>query len=265
VYTEKKALEERMEHINSKTVVITGGTRGIGKAIALTLARQQRYNLILNYKTDEVAAQETLQECSSIHPQVRIIQADVSQRSEVEALMQEAYSTFHSLDVLINNAGINIDKPLQEMTDNDWDRVVDTNMKGIFLCSQIASSYMLRQEQESIILNIGASTGIRGRKNGLNYCASKAGVLVMTKCLALELSPKIHVNCVIPGSIWTEETEKRHAYHDPQRLHAKEEQIPLKHVGTPEEVADVVAFLLSHEARYINGQKILVDGGEFMW
>ncbi|MBA2678451.1 MAG: 3-oxoacyl-ACP reductase FabG [Ktedonobacteraceae bacterium] len=254
-----------MEHTKSKTVIITGGTRGIGKAIALTLARQNRYNLILNYRTDDAAAQEALQECKSIHPNVHIVQADVSQRSDVEALMQEAYTTFHSIDVLINNAGINSDKPLQEMTDNDWNSVVDTNMKGVFLCSQIASLYMLQQEQEGIILTIGASTGIRGRKNGLNYCASKAGVLVMTKCLALELSPKIRVNCVIPGSIWTEETEKRHSYRDPQRLHAKEEQIPLKRIGTPEEVADVVAFLLIHEARYLNGQKILVDGGEFMW
>jgi 3-oxoacyl-[acyl-carrier protein] reductase len=254
-----------MEQTTSQTVIITGGTRGIGKAIALTLARQQQYNLILNYRSDEAAAQETLQECKSIYPHVQIVQADVSRRSDVEILMQKAYSTFHSIDGLINNAGINLDKPLQEMTDDDWDRVVDTNMKSVFLCSQLASAYMLRQEQGGIILNIGASTGIRGRKNGLNYCASKAGVIVMTKCLALELSPKIRVNCVIPGSIWTEETERRHAYHDPQRLHAKEEQIPLKRIGTPEEVADVVAFLLAHGARYINGQKILVDGGEFMW
>jgi 3-oxoacyl-[acyl-carrier protein] reductase len=254
-----------MEQTASKTVIITGGTRGIGKAIALTLAGQHRYNLVLNYRANKAAAQETLRECRHIHPQVQIVQADVSQRLAVEALMQEVFSTFHSIDILINNAGINIDKPLSEMTDDDWDRVIDTNMKSVFLCSQVASSYMLRQGQEGIILNIGASTGIRGRKNGLNYCASKAGVLVMTKCLALELAPKIRVNCVIPGSIWTEETEKRHAYYDPQRLHAKEEQIPLKRIGTPEEVANVVAFLLAHEARYINGQKILVDGGEFMW
>ncbi len=253
-----------MEHTNNKTVVITGGTRGIGKAIALTLARQHRYNLILNYRADEASARQTLLECRSIHPNVHIVQADVSRRSDVEVLMQEAYSTFHSIDALINNAGINVDKPFQEMTDSDWDQVVNTNMKSVFLCSQIASSYMLQQEQEGIILNIGASTGIRGRKNGLNYCASKAGVLVMTKCLALELSPKVRVNCVIPGSVWTEETEKRHSYHDPQRLHAKEEQIPLKRIGTPEEVADVVAFLLAYEARYINGQQIIVDGGQFM-
>jgi 3-oxoacyl-[acyl-carrier protein] reductase len=179
--------------------------------------------------------------------------------------MEQTYAAFHSIDVLINNAGVNRDQTLQDMSDEDWDQVVNTNMKSVFLCAQAASSYMLQQEQGGIIVNMGASTGIRGRKNGLNYCASKAGVLVMTRCLALELAPKIRVNCVIPGSIWTEETAKRHSYHDPERLHAKEAQIPLNHIGSPDEVADVVSFLLSDGARYINGQKMLVDGGEFMW
>lgn len=254
-----------MEQIQSRTVIITGGTKGIGKAIALALARQHQYNLVLNYVADDLNALETLRECTEISPHVQLFRADVSHRSQVEALMQAAIVNFRTLNVLVNNAGVNLDKPLQEMTDYDWDHVVDINMKGVFLCSQIAASYMLRQEQGGIIINIGASTGIQGRKNGLNYCASKAGVLTMTKCLALELAPKIRVNCVIPGSIWTEETAARHSYHDPERRQVKEEQIPLHRIGTPAEVASVVAFLLSYEARYINGQKILVDGGEFMW
>jgi NAD(P)-dependent dehydrogenase (short-subunit alcohol dehydrogenase family) len=257
--------EEEGKPAPRRTVIITGGTKGIGKAIALTLARQQCYNLVLNYATDTFNAQATLQECQRIHSHVILIQADITQRSAVEGLMQEAYTTFRSIDVLINNAGINRDYSLREMSDHDWDVVVNTNMTGVFLCSQIASSYMLQQEQTGIILNMGAPTALRGRKNGLNYCASKAGVLVMTKCLALELAPKIRVNCVIPGSIWTEETEKRYGYLDPAQRHAKEEQIPLQHIGTPEEVADVVSFLLSHESRYINGQRILVDGGQLMW
>lgn len=253
-----------MEQPSPKTVIITGGTRGIGKAISLALARQH-YNLVLNYLTDSSNAQQTLRECRTLHPSAQIVQADVSRRADVEALMREVYARFHSIDVLINNAGINRDRSLQDMTDEDWDRVVDTNMKGTFLCSQIASLYMLQQEEGGIILNMGAPTAIRGRKNGLNYCASKAGIVVMTKCLALELAPKIRVNCVIPGSIWTEETEQRFSYHDPERRRAKEEQIPLHRIGTPEEVADVVAFLLSHEARFINGQKMIVDGGQDMY
>ena len=257
--------KEKAAPASNRTVIITGGTRGLGKAIALTLARQQCYNLVLNYVSDGIHAQETLQECKNIHPNVILIQADITQRPVVEKFMYEAYIQFGSIDVLINNAGINRDHSLFEMNDEDWDQVVNTNMKGVFLCSQIVSSYMLQQEREGIILNMAAPTALRGRKNGLNYCASKAGVLVMTKCLALELAPKIRVNCVIPGSIWTEETEKRYSYNDPAQRHAKEEEIPLQHIGTPEEVADVVAFLISHGSRYINGQKIIVDGGQFMW
>lgn len=252
-----------MENIHGKTVVITGGTRGIGKAIACALAKQQ-YHLVLNYRSNTSVAQETLQECLEISPHIILMQADVSKRSGAEALMQKAYTTFQSIDVLINNAGINVDRSLQAMTDDDWDQVIDTNMKAVFLCSQVASHYMLQQERGGIILNMGAPTAIKGRKNGLNYCASKAGVLVMTKCLALELAPKIRVNSVIPGSIWTEETEQRYRYDDAEQRRAKEATIPLKRIGTPEEVADVIAFLLSDEARYLNGQKFIVDGGQFM-
>ena len=247
-----------------KTAIITGGTKGLGKAIALKLA-QQSYSLVLNYISDQTSAQETLAECQKITPHVLVIQGNISHKPVVEALIQKTQQTFHSIDVLINNAGLNIDKPLRDLSEDDWDRVIDTNMKGTFLCSQAASAYMLEQEQGGTIINIGASTGIRGRKNGINYCASKAGILVMTKCLALELAPKIRVNCVIPGSIWTEETEKRFSYHDPERRRAKEDAIPLKRLGTPEEVADAVSFLLSPEAHYINGQKIVVDGGQDMW
>ena len=247
-----------------KTVIITGSTRGIGKAIALTLARQ-RYNVVLNFASDEAQAQATLQLCQQLHPHVLLVKADVSKKREVEALMRASFEAFHSLDVLINNAARVIDKPLQEMSEEDWDQVVDTNMKGVFLCSQVASSYMLQQEQGGVILNIGASTGIRGRKNGINTCASKAGLMVMTQCLALELGPKIRVNTIIPGLTRTEETEKRFHLDDPTVLHTRTEVIPLQRIGTPEDIANAVTLLLSNEAGFINGQKIVVDGGQYMW
>lgn len=248
----------------ARTVVITGATRGIGRAIALKLAAQGN-RLVLNYSTHEDRAQEVLKRCQELHPEVHLVQGDISKRDEVEKLFEEGYRRFHSIDVLVNNASINIDRPLLEMTEEEWDRVVDINMKGVFLCSQIAARYLLRQKQEGIILNVGASTGIRGRKNGINYCAAKAGVLVMTKCLAMELSPRIRVNCVIPGFTWTEETEQRYHLQQQENVLAKEQSIPLQRIGSPEEIADVVSFLLSHEARYINGQKILVDGGQYMY
>lgn len=246
-----------------RTVVITGSTKGIGKAIALKLASQD-FNIVLNYASDDERALETLHLCQEINPQVALVKADVSHKQAVERLMQEAFDKFHSLDVLVNNAARVVDKPMLAMTEEDWDRVVDTNMKGTFFCSQIAASYMLQQDEGGIILNIGAPTGIRGRKNGINTCASKAGMMVMTLCLALELGPKIRVNTIIPGLTRTEETIERMHLNDPAVLQARTGSIPLQRIGTPEDVANTVTMLLSDEARFINGQKIVVDGGQYL-
>jgi 3-oxoacyl-[acyl-carrier protein] reductase len=246
-----------------KTVVITGSTKGIGKAIALKLANLN-YNIVLNYASDDMRAQETLQLCQKINPQAILVKADVSNKHAVERLMQAAFEQFHSLDVLVNNAAHVADKPILTMTEEDWDRVVDTNMKGTFFCSQIASSYMLQQDSGGIILNIGAPTGIRGRKNGINTCASKTGIMVMTLCLALELGPKIRVNTIIPGLTMTEETIERMHLNDPAILQARTESIPLQRIGTPEDIANTVTMLLLDEASFINGQKIVVDGGQYL-
>jgi NAD(P)-dependent dehydrogenase (short-subunit alcohol dehydrogenase family) len=253
-----------MEYTKRKTVVITGSTKGIGRAIALRLAREQ-YNVVLNYASDDAAAQETLKSCQKESPHVILVKADISSKHAVEMLMRESVQTFHSLDVLVNNAARVIDKPLHEMSEDDWDQVIDTNLKGTFLCAQIASSYMLQQPEGGIILNIGASTGIRGRRNGINTCASKAGVMTMTHCLALELAPKIRVNTIIPGLTHTEETERRFHLNDPAILQTRVENIPLQRIGTPEDIANAVVLLISDNASFITGQKIVVDGGQYMW
>ncbi|HVB61217.1 MAG TPA: glucose 1-dehydrogenase [Ktedonobacteraceae bacterium] len=250
--------------MKSKTAVITGSTKGIGKAIAFRLA-QQGYNIVLNYVSDDTQAQQTLQLCQQITPHVLLIKADISNRQAVGMLMQETVRTFQSLNVLVNNAARVVDKPLHDLTEEDWDHVVNTNMKGTFFCSQIASQYMLQQDEGGVILNIGASTGIRGRKNGINTCASKAGIMIMTQCLALELGPKIRVNTIVPGLTRTEEAEKRFHLDDPDVLQERTATIPLQRIGTPEDVADAVMLLLANESRFINGQKIVVDGGQYMW
>ena len=220
---------------------------------------------MLNYAADDEQAQETLKLCQQETPQVLLVKADVSHKHAVETLMQESVQAFHSLDVLIHNAARVIDKPLHALTEEDWDLVVDTNMKGAFFCAQAASTYMLQQDDGGVILNIGASTGLRGRKNGINTCASKAGVMVMTHCLALELGPKIRVNTIIPGLTLTEETSHRFHLDDAEVLRARMETIPLQKIGTPEDIANAVTLLLSDEARFITGQKIVVDGGQYMW
>ena len=253
-----------MQQEKRKTVVVTGSTRGIGKAIALSLAKQH-YNVVLNYAGDEAHAQETLHQCQQENEHVALVKADVSNKQDVERLMHICVEIFHSLDVLINNAARVVDKPVLEMGEDEWDQVVDINMKGTFLCSQSAASYMLQQDEGGVILNIGASTGIRGRKNGINTCASKAGIMVMTQCLALELGPKIRVNSIVPGLTRTEETEKRFHLDDPSVLRSREEIVPLQRIGTPEDIARAVTLLLSQDASFINGQKVVVDGGQYMW
>lgn len=243
-----------------RTAIITGGARGIGRSIALKLGRLG-YNLVLGYRTMDETALETVDLCRNYGSKAVLVKGDISNGSDARALVDCAVTHFGSVDVLVNNAGINIDKPLVDLAEEDWDAVVDTNMKGVFLCSQNAARVMLRQDQGGAIVNIGASTGIQGRINGLNYCASKAGVLIMTKCLALELAPKIRVNCVIPGS--TADCGQRQRSQEYVKM--KEAQIPLGRLGAPEDVAEAVSFVISDRAKYITGQKILVDGGQFMF
>ena len=172
--------------MKSKTVVITGSTKGIGRGIALRLARDH-HNIVLNYATDDKQAQETLHLCEQTTSQGLLVKADVSKKTEVERLMQQCVGRFGAIDVLINNAACVVDKSALEMSEEEWEQVINVNLKGTFLCSQLAATYMLQQEDGGLILNIGASTGIRARKNGINTCASKAGIMIMTQCLALEL------------------------------------------------------------------------------
>jgi len=249
--------------MKKKSIVITGSTKGIGRGIALHLAR--KHNIVLNYAKDDAVAQEMLKLCQQMNPHIFLAKADVSKKAEVESLMQQCVQKFGSLDVLINNAACVVDRPFLEMTEEDWMQVVNTNMTGTFLCSQAAARYMLQQEDGGLVLNIGASTGIRARKNGANTCASKAGIMVLTQCLALELGPKVRAITVIPGLTRTQETEKRFHLDDPAVLRSREETFPLGRIGTPEDIAYVVALLLSDEAKFINGQKIVVDGGQHMW
>lgn len=252
-----------MPNDSPKTVVITGSTSGIGRGIALHLARE-RFNIVLNYAHDEEKAHATLKLCQQETEQVILVKADVSKKSEAERLMHAAVEAFHTLDAVINNAAQVRDKPVLEMSEEEWDQVVDTNMKGTFLCSQIAARYMMQQDTGGIILNIGAPTGIKGRVNGVNTCASKAGILVMTKCLVLELGPKIRVNSIVPGLTLTEETAERYHLNDPAVLQTKAAAIPLQRVAMPEDIARSILFLLSDAAAFINGSQVHIDGGQHM-
>jgi NAD(P)-dependent dehydrogenase (short-subunit alcohol dehydrogenase family) len=244
--------------------VVTGSTKGIGRAIGMRLAREG-FNVVLNYASDDGQADAALSACREVTPHVIVKKADVSQRGDVEELMTAAVDQFGSLDVLVNNAARVADGPALTMTDDDWERVINTNMRGTFVCSQVAARHMIDQVDGGVILNIGAATGLRARKNGINTCASKAGIMIMTQCLALELAPKVRVNSIIPGLTMTDEVVQRFNLTDPTVRQSRLDTIPLKRIGTPEDVADAVMLLLSPQAQFVTGQKLHIDGGQYMF
>jgi NAD(P)-dependent dehydrogenase (short-subunit alcohol dehydrogenase family) len=244
--------------------VVTGSSSGIGRAIAVRLL-QSGTRVVLNYSTNDKRATDTLSFCREIDPSVVLVRADVSQAREAGRLIQRAVDEFGSLDLLVNNAARVIDGPALEMTEEEWDTVIDVNLKGAFLCSQFAARQMLEQDQGGVILNIGASTGLRGRRNGVNTCAAKAGLMVMSQCLALELAPKVRVNTIVPGLTLTDETERRFNLDEPVTRQRREEQIPLGRVGTPDDIAGAVMLMISADAGFVTGQKLVVDGGQNMW
>jgi NAD(P)-dependent dehydrogenase (short-subunit alcohol dehydrogenase family) len=244
--------------------IVTGSSSGIGKAIAIKLACEG-YHVALNYSTDIGRAEEAFAECSEIDPDSLLIKADVSDVKAVSSLVRQAAEAFGRIDVLVNNAARVIDKPALDMTERDWDSVMDVNLKGALFAAQHAAKYMLTQDDGGVILNIRSSTGIKARRNGVNTCASKAGLMIMTQCLALELAPKVRVNTIVPGLVVTGETERRFGLSNPEVRHARAEAVPLRRLGQPEDVADAVMLLLASEARFITGQRLVVDGGQNMW
>lgn len=249
---------------NDRAALVTGSTSGLGLAIVLRLARSG-YRVTLSYSSDDQQAERALSQVREASPSAVLVKADLGTAAGAAGLVERAAAAHGRLDVLVNNAARVIDGPFLEMTEADWDAVLDVNLKGAFLCSQHAARLMLVQDDGGVILNIGSSTGIRGRRNGVNTCASKAGLMVMTQCLALELAPRIRVNTIVPGLVVTGETTTRFRLDDPAIRREREQAIPLHRLGRPEDIADAVMLLLSPEARFITGQKLVVDGGQNMW
>jgi 3-oxoacyl-[acyl-carrier protein] reductase len=245
------------------SAIVTGSTSGIGKTIAMRLLASG-YNVVLNYASNHQRAMLALEQCQALSPRVTLLQADIADPGGATGLIERAINIYGRLDVLVNNAAQAIDRPAIDMTESEWDRVFGVNLKGAFLCSQRAARQMLQQDQGGTIINIGAPTGIRGRRNGVNTCASKAGLMMMTQCLALELGPKIRVNTIVPGLIATDEAEQRFNLNDPQIRQARIDAVPMKRLGTPDDVANAVMILLSENASFISGQKLFVDGGQTM-
>ena len=241
---------------NEKVALVTGASRGIGKAIALHLAHQGA-KVVINYRTQKEAAKAVVVAICRAGGDAFAFEADVSNPTQVAALMKKVLQRWGRIDILVNNAGITRDGLLMRLHEEDWDAVVDINLKGAFLCTRAAIRPMIRQRWGRVI-NISSVVGTIGNPGQTNYAASKAGLLGFTKSLAKEVASRnITVNAVTPGYITTDIVEDLSDRLKRQIL----SRIPASRFGSSEDVAHVVAFLASEEASYLTGQVIGVDGG----
>lgn len=244
---------------DKKNVLVTGGSRGIGKEVALKFAKEG-YDIIVNYVSDKTDVVKLKNELESYGGKALIVKADVTKQEEVEELTKKAIDTFGKIDVLVNNAGITKDNLLMRMKEEEFDRVIEVNLKGTFLVTKAVSKYMMKKREGSII-NLSSVVGVAGNAGQCNYSASKAGIIGFTKSLAKELASRnIRVNAVAPGFIKTDMTDVL-----PETVKESiHEQIPLKRMGEAKEVAELIFFLGSEKSNYITGQVINVDGGMVM-
>ena len=245
--------------LEEKIAVVTGASRGIGRAIAKELALKGAF-VIVNYNGSKQAADETVNEITQAGGKAVGVQCNVADAAECEAFINNIISEYGRIDILVNNAGITRDNLLMKMSEEEFDAVIDTNLKGAFNCIKHVSRQMLKQKGGRII-NISSVSGVMGNAGQANYCASKAGVIGLTKSVAREIGSRgITVNAIAPGFIDTEMT----AVLPDDVKKAMGEQIPLKRFGTTEDVAQAAVFLASDRAAYITGQVLCVDGGMAM-
>ncbi len=243
----------------NKTVFVTGASRGIGKEVALKFA-ENGYNVVINYVSNKTNVEELKKEFENKGAKSLIMQADVTDVGAIETLVKTAIEEFGSIDVLVNNAGITRDNLLMRMSEEEFDKVIEINLKGTYIVTKAVTKYMMKKRKGSII-NLASVVGVAGNAGQCNYAASKAGIIGFTKSIAKELASRnIRSNAVAPGFIETDMTAvlsdevKENIYN----------QIPLKRMGTAKEVANLVYFLGSDESDYMTGQVINIDGGMVM-
>ena len=242
-----------------RTALVTGGSRGIGRAICLELAKAG-CNVAVNYAGSAAAAEETAAQCRALGVRAEAFQADVSSAAACAALVEQVLAAFGRIDVLVNNAGVTRDNLLLRMSEEDYDRVLDTNLKGAVFCCKAVARPMMRQRYGRIV-NLSSVVGLRGNAGQTNYSASKAGLIGLTKSLAKELASRnVTVNAVAPGFIATDMTAAL-----PEAVRTEMcKTIPEGRAGQPEDVANAVAFFAAEQSSYLTGQVLCVDGGMAM-
>ncbi|WP_204139240.1 glucose 1-dehydrogenase [Halomicronema sp. CCY15110] len=254
-----------MKGLQGKTAIVTGASSGIGQAIAVRLAAEGCH-VVINYRSDTAGAETTAQQAhegaaaAGYQRQTLKVQADVSQAAEIKHLFATAIATFGRLDILVNNAGIQIEAASHEVSTDDFDTVINVNLRGAYLCARAAIQQFLEQSQPGSIINVSSVHEVIPRPQYISYAISKGGMGNLTRTLALEYARSgIRVNAIAPGA--TETPINDDWVDDPQEEAAVNGHIPLGRPGTPEEMAAAAAFLLSDEATYITGQTLYIDGG----
>ncbi|TNJ64253.1 3-oxoacyl-[acyl-carrier-protein] reductase [Paenibacillus hemerocallicola] len=245
--------------LEGKVALVTGASRGIGRAIAIGLA-EAGADVVVNYAGSEQAAEEVVRHIEGLGRRSFKVKANVASSSEVEEMVKQTLERFQKIDIMVNNAGITRDNLIMRMKEEEFDQVIDTNLKGVFNCIKAVTRPMMKQRAGKII-NISSVVGVLGNAGQANYVAAKAGVIGLTKSAARELASRnIAVNAVAPGFIETDMTDKLTAEQRESML----QQIPFARLGQPEDIARVVRFLASDDSAYMTGQTIHVDGGMYM-
>ena len=245
--------------VEKKVAIITGAGRGLGEAVAKDLLGKGISVVVADLNKIDIYKYKVNSQFND-SSNIMSHQVDVSKRVEVKRMFASAFKRFKQIDYLINFAGINRDAPFIEMTDEDWDSVVSVHLKGTFICCQEFAK--LKSQSTRHIINVSAACGIQGRKNGVNFCSAKAGVLAFTKCLALELSPKIQVNCLIPSAVDTPEVRERYKLDTKEGFDSVVNGIPMGRLGKTEDVTHMINCILS--SNFSTGSTFYVNGGEYM-